>query len=326
MAGGLFILSASSSLEDWLTQAEGAVSRRAYVAGRFALELEGLPCGFLTSFEGGNITADIVREPMGPDLLQRKHLAGVRIEPITVECGLDLAKPWYDWIAATLNGQASRKNGAIVALDFNYKEIGRRTFVNAMISEVEFPTLDASSKEPGRLAVTLVPESLRFDPPSQKLSPPPAVKAPGQKQWLASNFRLNIQGLEPATAKVNKIETWTIKQKTMEQAVGQLREMQKQPAGLEYPNLIVTLPESQAGLLYGWHQDFVIKGNNGQDREKPGVLELLGPDPKIVLAALQFSNLGIFKLAPEPAQPGSDMVSRVKAEMYCEKITATFNI
>jgi len=321
-AGWLLAAGAPLLAGNWISQAGAALTRRPYVAGRFALELDGLHCGFLSAFEGGNITADVITEPMGPDLIQRKHLAGLKVEPITVECGLDMAKPLYDWISAMLNGQTVRKNGAIIAMDFNYKEMSRRTFANALITEIEFPALDAASKETAWITITLTPESLRFDPPSMKQAPPPVTK---QKLWLPSNFRLNIQGLEPATAKVNKIEALVIKQKVTGEALGERRDIQKGPSPLEYPNLVITLPESQAGLFYKWHEDFVLKGNNGQDREKPGILELLSPDLKGVLASLQFQNLGIFRIAREPVQAGADAISRVKAEMYCEKITAKFN-
>ena len=43
-------------------------------------------------------------------------------------------------------------------------------------------------------------------------------------------------------------------------------------------------------------------------------LELLAPDLKEVLFTLTFKNLGIFKVAPEKAEAGSESIRRVKAE------------
>lgn len=320
-AGGLIALSSPLVSGPWLSSAAAADTKRSYVAGRFALELDGQFAGFVTGFEGGNLVGQVISLKVA-DGSVRKQIGGMKIEPISIETGLSMEKPFYEWIKAILDGKAGPKNGAIIAMDFNNKEVGRRIFFNALITEIEFPACDAASKEAARMTITLTPESLRFDPPSLKQAPLPVTK---QKQWLPSNFRLNIQGLEPATARVNKVEALVIKQKVTEEAVGQRRDIQKGPSPPEYPNLVITLPESQAGLFYAWHQDFVIKGNNGQDKEKPGVLEILSPDLKSVLASLQFQNLGIFKVAPEPGQAGAEAIGRIKAEMYCEKITATFN-
>jgi len=142
-----------------------------------------------------------------------------------------------------------------------------------------------------------------------------------QKKWLPSNFRLRIDGLEAACKAVNKIEALTIKQKVVEDPIGEHRDYQKLPASIEYPNLVITCSEAQADDLYKWHEDFVIGGNNGQDKEKGGTLEYLSANTKDTLFTLTFSGLGIFKLTPEKVEAGSENVRRVKAEMYCEQIT-----
>ena len=64
----------------------------------------------------------------------------------------------------------------------------------------------------------------------------------------------------------------------------------------------------------------VIKGNNGDDKEKGGTLEYLTPNLQEVLFTLTFQHLGIFKLTPEKVESGSENIRRLKAEMYCEDI------
>jgi hypothetical protein len=75
--------------------------------------------------------------------------------------------------------------------------------------------------------------------------------------------------------------------------------------------------------LYKWHEDFVIAGNNGADKEKNGKLEYLASNLKDVLLTLEFQHLGIFKLSPEKTEAGSENIRRVKAEMYCEEARIT---
>ena len=111
-----------------------------------------------------------------------------------------------------------------------------------------------------------------------------------------------------------------VKQKVVEHAVGELRDYEKEPASLEFGNLVVTLAESHADSWYQWFDDFVVKGNCGQDKEKSGSLAYLTPDLKTELFKVTFSNLGIFRLTEDHVEAGSEGIRRVKAELYVEKM------
>ena len=84
--------------------------------------------------------------------------------------------------------------------------------------------------------------------------------------------------------------------------------------------LIAALP------MYDWLEDFVVRGNNGQDREKVGVLEYLAPDMKSTLLSLNLFGLGIFRAAPDAVVAGSEQIRRTAVAMYCEAITADFKV
>jgi hypothetical protein len=77
--------------------------------------------------------------------------------------------------------------------------------------------------------------------------------------------------------------------------------------------------ENAAAPLYDWHEDFVIKGNNGQQKEKTATLEFLTADLSSALFTLQFSGVGIFRLESE-AQANVDAIRKVRAGLYCEEI------
>jgi len=151
-----------------------------------------------------------------------------------------------------------------------------------------------------------------------------SIDAKIQKKWLPSNFKLHIDGLDGACSRVNKIEAITVKQKVVENPVGELRDFQKEPAVLEIPNLVITFPESHSEEFYKWHEDFVIKGNNGDDKEKNGSLEFLTPNLSEVLFTITFKHLGVFKLTPEKVESASENLRRLKAEMYCEEMEFNF--
>ena len=290
-----------------------AAAERSYVAGRFALEIDGIAAGWMKSAEGGHATSDVVTEDIGGTLFAKKHIAGVKYEDFSINCGTGMSKGFYEWIKASFDHKPFRKNGAIHVADYDYKEMNTLAFSNALITEVGFPACDASSKDPAFMALKFAPEVTRFGQGSGKPLDPGAKI---QKKWLPANFRLTIDGLD--CTRVNKIEAITVKQSVVER-LGQI-----EPTKLEYPNLVVTLPESSAKTFYDWHEDFVIKGNNSDASEKTGSLEYLTPDLKDVLFTLTFSNLGIFKCTPEKAEAGSENIRRVKAELYCEEMKFTY--
>ncbi len=289
---------------------------RTYSAGRYGIMLDGAMAGWVSSVEGGSASADVVVEKLGADRVVKKHIAGVKYEDITLQFGLGMSKSFYDWLAATFEQKDLRKDGEIVAADLSGKVTSSQSFSQALIGEVGFPALDASSKDAAQMTVKFKPEYTR-----SKSGAGPSISysaATGQKKWLPSNFRLKIDGLD--CSHVNKIEGLTVKVHYAENLVGESRDYQREPTYLEVPNLVVTLAASSAQDFYNWHEDFVIKGNNGEDKERSGSLDYLSPDVKTVLFGLKFKHLGIYKLSEEKAEGSSDAIRRVRAEMYCEQI------
>ncbi len=142
-----------------------------------------------------------------------------------------------------------------------------------------------------------------------------------QKVWLPSNFRLQIDGLD--CSKVNKIDSFTVKQTVIDD-VGESRDFVKEPGKLEFPNLVITLAESTVATWQDWFEDFVIKGNVGDDKERTGTLEFLSPNLVDTLATIKFFNLGIFRLSSEKSESNADNIRRVKAELYCERMEFSY--
>ena len=50
------------------------MSKRAYVSGKFALEVDGIRAGWVNSCEGGNAVAEVISEKMGTDHIVHKHI------------------------------------------------------------------------------------------------------------------------------------------------------------------------------------------------------------------------------------------------------------
>ena len=293
----------------WIRRARAAVPQP--VRGVYALELDGVRVGSVSAVSGGETVGDVVIEQPGPDGIRHKHLAGYRVEPMSIEIGLPMAKSAYAWLKSSFdpNAKPMRKGGAIVTLDPTGRAVARREFRNAVVTEVDFPVCDTESKDAAALSVTFLPEMVT--PVAPNASAPAQQDFSRAPHLLSSNFRLSIQGLEAATTRARKVEAMAIRIATASGA----------RTGVDIPDLIVMIPESSAKPMYDWHRDFVIAKKSTQERA--GLLEYLTPDLRSALLSLNLFNLGVVKVAPEAPGPGS-RVALTKVEMYCEAVTADF--
>jgi hypothetical protein len=286
---------------------------RSYSASRFALALEGVQAGVVSAVAGGTPKADVVTEKTGSDNVAHKHVAGLKYEALSFTTGLD-SKALNDWISATLKGQASRKNGSVIAADYSSKAVSELEFFNGLITGLTFPVLDAASKDPASLGVSIAPEYTR---PKGGSGSTVGTASKAQK-WMAASFRFEMTGVDGS--RVNHIDAITIGQKVTENPVGELRDYEKVPSTLEVPNVTLTMSEANAGTWAAWLDDFLVKGNNSDDKERSGSIVYLDQTLKAELGRLNLFNCGIVGLAPQKAQSNTDQIRRVRAELYCERM------
>lgn len=286
------------------------------------LTLDGATVGPLSGVEGGAITGNVVVIQAGGDAdVAKKHIAGLRYEDIIVDVGPGMSKALSDWIAGSWAGTSPRKNGSVVTGDAMGKARTEREFNNALLTATTFPTLDAASKEPASLRLAITPELIRVKSGGgADVKGAVGSKAAG-KAWLASNFKLELDGLD--ATHVTRIESFTVRQPIAAYAAGERREHATVPGKVEFPNLRITLRESSADSWIKWHEDFVTNGNSGDDREKNGAIVVLGPDLKRELFRVNLQNCGIFRLARERVQAGAEKVANLTADLYCERMQFT---
>jgi hypothetical protein len=292
--------------------AAAAVARERAAPSATVLELGGTPVGTLRSAAGGSAVATVVPDVVGAGAPPKKHVGAVGYEDLELELDLTLERAVYDWIGAAWAGNAQRKSGALVGLDMNGNARNARQFHNALITEVTFPACDASSKEAGFITLLLAPE--RVTSAAAPAGKATAVGVKG-KSWLASNFKLEIDGLD--TSRVIRIDPIVFKQPVAAGDVGRLREPTQRASAAQFENLRITLSEAGADSWRSWHEDFVIKGNSSDKNERAGRLLLLAPNVKDELARVEFSNLGIIALRPRVSAAG---VGQLEAELYVERL------
>jgi hypothetical protein len=296
--------------------AQAAVAGRSFSAITVVLELDGTTT-IVKSAAGGNAVVDVVLEPV-VDGIQRKRPGGVRFEDLILELPFGMSPALLGWINSTLGKGPTAKNGALVYLDFNLQEVKRLEFVNAVITEVTLPALDGAGKDSVYVSIRLAPESARLAGPAAKPISVATDKS-SSKPVFSSNYRLNVQGLEAASASISKVGVLTAKRTPQSGAVGEkIRERLFAP--LDCSLLTITLAESGAGLFYAWFNDLIVNGKGG---ERAGRLEWLAPTLTTSIGFADLGNLGIVRYAPVAVVSGADSVARVEVDMYCETINLT---
>jgi hypothetical protein len=255
----------------------------------------------VTDVAGGGISADVIIEPASPSHVVKKHLGQPKYENLSFSVAPAMPKPLLDWIASSWLMQATRKNITVAAPGRNLQ------LTQNLLVAVTVPVLDRATREQPKLRVVVAPEIVRENPPAA------AFAEPKEPALNFSAFRVRIAGIPDVNCDaITRIEAFTVKQTTVTDDVGDAREATKEPGKLEFPNLVITVPTTSAAPFKQWHDDFVVKGNNDDPKERSGSIELLGLEGKPVLT-IRFTNAGIFGLTPRD--------SVYVAELYAEQMT-----
>src|SRR5690606_41731778 len=93
---------------------------RSYTAGRFALDLDGAIAGYVKSVTGGNIKGEVAVHQLGPENIQKKHLATITHEPFTLEVGMGMTKAFNEGIRASIDKGYVTKSGWMIASNIVY--------------------------------------------------------------------------------------------------------------------------------------------------------------------------------------------------------------
>lgn len=275
------------------------------------LVLESNPPLRLAGASGGSAAGAVIVEPPGSSaVFRKKHLGGVSYEPIAFQIAPGQAA-MDGWLVATLQGTAERRNGSLLTVDSYLRPVSQIDFAGALVTEVAIATMDAANKAAGFLTVKIAPENTRRAAPASL--PRTQSRTAG---WLQSSFRFRIDGLDGSP--VMRVDSLAARQLVVSGATGELRDYSAEPAGLEFSNLLITLPEARAADWYAWYDDFVVKGNNGDQQEKGFTIELLSSTLDHTILTINGFNAGIVAMRSLPV--GAATIPQVQVELYVERL------
>jgi len=296
-----------------------------YSAAHFAFEFSGSgqepDIGMFRSIEGGGIKADVMTYQQGGTYERWRQLGKPKFEDLKLQVGMAMSAPFYKWISEFFLGNPVRKNGAVIAADFSYKERARREFTDAIISEFVFPKLDGADKNTAFMNVSISVEDMKFMPGSNQ----PVSQTLGeesQKGWKACNFTFSMDKFE-CCKRVTKVDSFTIKQTVLEYHSGGRRSPSKTPSAIEWPQLSFYLPEVDAEPLI---KHFKLRGVDGA---VPGLNRLHGTidtfdNQQDHHFSVEFFNADIVAITPDKADSASEEIKQVKVDLYIESMTFTY--
>jgi phage tail-like protein len=307
-----------------------SVGTRAYVASHFAIEIDKKIVGFCRSVEGGGLKSEVLSyqtsgAPTRAVQDTWRYGGKPKFDDITVQIGMGMSEDVYKWINAFFSRDLQRKDGAVLIADFGYNEKARRTFKQALITEVQMPGVDGSDKNSCYMTVKIAPEILQYEPGTGgKLKCEPAVN---QKKWLAANFVFKLDGLlDPDVTRVLKVDGFTIKQQILDYHYGRVgnRFPIKVPGRLEYPNMTFYVPEVDSKpflnvLNQRWNAN-VPKAGAGIT----GSLTYRSSDKKD-LCTVKLEGVDVTAVEPEKLESSSDSLHRMKVSIHVEKMTFTYH-
>jgi hypothetical protein len=288
---------------------------RAYPGGYFEMLLDGhKSASFLKSVDGGFATQQVIDNSGGSSTYHQKYGGPLDVEPMTIDFGLAGAFEILKWIQGSWRGDWSTRNGEIVHADFNLKQTFSHQFSDAMITETTFPALDGGSNEGAYAKVKIQPQTVVTEQkPGAQLRPNEGIK---QKQWLSSSFRLNLEGISQLD-KVNKIESFTIKQGVKKFWIGQDRFPTLHPTGITFPNLICTIGEAYAKDLWKWMDE--VKKGKPEAQQTTGSLEFLN-GAKQTIFRLNLYEVGLKICSIVQSTANEAKIKRVKFELFIGKM------
>ncbi len=300
----------------------GAPSR-AYVASHFAFDLDGAGIlGFLRSFDGGGVKTDIMTYQQGATMDVWRQVGRLKYDDMTIQVGMGMSDKFYDWMSSFFTRDVQRKDGSIIIADFNYKQKARRTFTQALISEVTIPALDGSSKDAAYMTVKIVPESMGYEAitgaNSTRLDCAPGLKQPN-KLWQCSNFKFTIDGFADSFKRVLKIDSFTIKQQILEYAHGNRRTVRRVPGRVDFPNINVYVPLTDAEDLLWQVNERLISYYAPDPGGMTGSIEFIGTNDD-TLCTINLKGVDITSAEHQKYDAGGETFAQVKLQIQVESM------
>jgi hypothetical protein len=265
------------------------------------LEVDGADVASLRSFHGLDVEAEITSRASGRQGMPKKHVAAVRWTPGVASFGAGMGKGLHGWIAEALDTGAAIRGGTVGVSGAPGAPDWSLGFSGARLSAIGFPALDGASREPALMSVEFAAREVRWG------GAKPAARPAKPKDWLASNFRVEIGGLPcDRVARVDAF-TWNC----------------AADGTVTVPDITLAISRADMAAWEEAARRWFIAGEHRDRHEMKGSIALLGPDGKEALATIELGNVGLKRFSRVDRGGAPDALARFTVELYVEKLGLT---
>ena len=146
-----------------------------------------------------------------------------------------------------------------------------------------------------------------------------------QKQWLCSNFKVEIGDLP--CARVASVDSFTWKCSIAPDQVGIFREPTKHPAKVTVPDLKLSISMADHQPWADAARKWFVDGFHEESNEMDGQILFLPPnmDQGKPLGEITLMNVGFKKFSKDDLEANSEKIARFSVELYVEKMAFAIN-
>lgn len=224
-----------------------APTRRGRPSNRYAVELDGRPCGWLTDLAGAASGGEL-GSPAG------------RYEELTLRCWPAMPRGFYEWVMRSFAAQPQGCDGLLVLADDNDRELSRLRWMDGVVTEFATTAIDAAALDTAKVALKVSPQrSQRGEVLGPEL---PAAAVDTRRPQPASMPGLQIDGLEEVCSHIKRVEGLVIRQRVRRSDDGCIRE--REAPGIYASPLVITLPEGKGQGFVRWREACELGKSNGR--------------------------------------------------------------
>jgi hypothetical protein len=261
------------------------------------LRIGNVPVTTVVSFKGGDAYADVIDEPGGLLPYAKKHVSPVKYADVEAQVAVDSNSTLFHWIRDAWLGTPLREVVQVLSSPFSL-EIRK-----ARIRNVIMPALDHTSLERTPMGLVIAASAVR------KMAAATMQLREEPRDFLGRNYKVQIEGID--CEGVLGVDSFTVQTDLPPEG-------SKKKPQLVFPDLHLSVDRNRADGFLEWFDDFIVGGNNDDDKERQGSITYLDAMLESALAFLEIHHLGIYRIAEMP--PTATMPATVRVDLYCERM------
>lgn len=226
-----------------------APGKRGRSSNKYALELDGRPCGWLTDLSGATAGGEL-GSPAG------------RYEELAIRCWPAMPRAFFQWILRSFAHQPEASDGLLVLADDSDRELSRLRWLGGVVTEFATTAVDVSASEAAKLSLKFSP---RLSQRGEQLGPQlaPAVVETRRPLPVAMP-KLEIDGLEELCCHIKRIEGLVVRQKIRRVPGDHAVLLEREAQGIYTSPLVLTLPEPKGQGFRRWLEACEAGKSNGR--------------------------------------------------------------